>query len=219
MATASEFSSDPSPDVRQEVATKLRLLGFLPLAFFIAHLSFYWRNGGMENMFWMCNVANLALAAGLFLGLQRLIRIAVLWLIPGLPLWLYYVTVNGGWLVTSFFTHIGGLIVGLFVLYKIGAGRWMWLHGFVLFLIVQQASRSLTRPESNVNIAHVVDPAWAGVFSSYGLYWMATTLTVAAVLWVLGLILLKIFPSDGVLKRPQRHEDTKEHKAVNHSNY
>src|SRR6185295_10879446 len=155
MASASESTPHSSTGVQQDVATRLRLLGFLPLMFFIAHLSFYWRNGGMENMFWMCNVANLALAAGLFLGLRPMIRIAVLWLIPGLPLWLYYVTVNGGWLVTSFFTHIGGLIVGLFVLYKIGAGRWMWFHGFVLFLIVQQASRSLTPPESNVNIAHV----------------------------------------------------------------
>ena len=195
MATASESTIDPSPRVRQNVAAKLRLLGLLPLAFFIAHLSFYWRNGGMENMFWMCNVANLALAAGLFLGVCWLIRIAVLWLIPGLPLWLYYVAVNGGWLVTSFFTHIGGLMVGLFVLYKVGAGRWTWLHGFVLFLIVQQASRTLTLPQSNVNIAHAVDPAWAGVFSRYSWYWLATTLTVAACLWGLGLILLKLFPS------------------------
>ena len=198
MATASEFSSDPSPAVRQDLATKLRLLGFLPLMFFIAHLSFYWRNGGMENMLWMCNVANLALAVGLFLGVRWMIRVAVLWLIPGLPLWLYYVAVNGGWLVTSFFTHIGGLIVGLFVLYRIGADRWTWLHGFVLFLIVQQASRTFTLAQSNVNIAHVVDPAWAGVFSNYWLYWLGTTLTVAAGLWGLGLTLLKLFPSRAI---------------------
>lgn len=195
MATASESTRDPSHVVRQDVATTLRLLGFLPLAFFIAHLSFYWRNGGMENMLWMCNVANLALAAGLFLGVRWMIRVAVLWLIPGLPLWLYYVAVNGGWLVTSFFTHIGGLIVGLLALYKIGGGRRTWLHGFALFLIVQQLSRTFTVPQANVNIAHIVDPAWAGVFSSYWWYWLATTLTVAAVLWVLGLILLKLFPS------------------------
>ena len=194
MATASESTKGCSTEVRQDVAARLRLLGLLPLAFFTAHMSFYWRNGGMENMFWMCNVANLALAAGLFLGVRWLIRIAVLWLIPGLPIWLYYVAVNGGWLVTSFFTHIGGLIVGLFVLQRIGAGRWTWLHGFVLFLIVQQASRMLTLPQSNVNIAHVVDPAWAGVFNTYWLYWLATTLTVAAGLWGLGLILLKLFP-------------------------
>ena len=193
MATASESTRDPSP-VRQGVAATLRLLGFLPLAFFIAHLSFYWRNGGMENMLWMCNVANFMLAAGLFLGVRWMIRVAVLWLIPGLPLWLYYVAVNGGWLVTSFFTHIGGLIVGLLALYEIGSGRWTWLHGFVLFLIVQQLSRTFTLPQSNVNAAHIVDPAWAGVFISYWSYWLATTLAVASVLWVLGLILLKLFP-------------------------
>ncbi len=66
MATASESTGDLSLGVRQDVASKLRLLGVLPLAFFIAQLSFYWRTGGMENMLWMCNVANLALAARSF---------------------------------------------------------------------------------------------------------------------------------------------------------
>ena len=203
MATVSESTRDRSPQVRQDIAIKLRLLGFLPLAFFIAHLSFYWRNGGMENMLWMCNVANLVLAAGLFLGVRWMIRVAALWLIPGLPLWLYYVAVNGGWLVTSFFTHIGGLIVGLLALYKIGSGRWTWLHGFVLFLMVQQLSRTFTLPQSNVNVAHSVDPSLEGVFSKYRWYWLATTLTVAAVLWVLGLILLKLFPPR--YPRPSAH--------------
>ena len=88
MATASESTGDHSPDVRLDVASRLRLFGVLPLAFFIAHLCFYWRNGGLEQMLWMCTVANLALAAGLFLDVRWMIRVAALWLIPGLFLWL-----------------------------------------------------------------------------------------------------------------------------------
>ena len=194
METASGSTKDLSSGVRHDGATDLRLLGLLPLAFFIAQLSFYWRNGGMENILWMCNVGNLALAAGLLLGVRWMIRVAVLWLIPGLPLWLYYETVNGGWLVTSFLTHFGGLIVGLCAVYKNGAGRLTWLHAFVFFLIFQQLSRRFTPPAPNVNVAHIVPPGWEGMFHSYRAYWLTSTLTVALTLWGLGQISLFLFP-------------------------
>jgi len=148
----------------------------------------------MENMLWMCNVVNLALAVGLFLGVRWMIRVAVLWLVPGLPLWLYYETLNGGWLLTSFLTHIGGLTVGLFAVYKTGSGHRTWLHAFVFFLIFQQFSRAFTPPASNVNVAHIVPPGWEGMFNSYRVYWLISTLTVAPTLWLLGRISLSLFP-------------------------
>src|ERR1041385_1359909 len=39
--------------------TKLRLLGMLPLIFFLAQGVHYWRRNELGNMLWMCNVGNL----------------------------------------------------------------------------------------------------------------------------------------------------------------
>ncbi|HLG15495.1 MAG TPA: hypothetical protein VJH03_13485 [Blastocatellia bacterium] len=179
------------------VSPRPRLLGFLPLVFFLAHSVYYWKNGGLGNLLWMCNVANLMLAAGLMLGWRWLIRLSVIWLVPGLPLWLYYVAFTGGWLLTSFFTHVGGLIVGLAALSAVRASEWTWLHGFAWYVILQQVSRVATAPELNVNVAHSVYQGWENAFGAYWQYWLATTALTAVGLWILGWILLKLFPPGG----------------------
>ena len=45
---------------------RFRLLGLLPLVFFLAQTIHYRRVGGMGNLLWMCNLGNLLLAIGLF---------------------------------------------------------------------------------------------------------------------------------------------------------
>jgi len=102
----------------------------------------------------MCNIGNLVLAIGLFLGRPVIIRLAVFWLIPGLPLWIWYMVLRGGWLLTSTFTHVGGLVVGLFALSKIRADRRAWLYAFAWYLLAQQISRLTTPAELNVSAAH-----------------------------------------------------------------
>jgi hypothetical protein len=44
----------------------------------------------------MCNIGNLVLASGLFLARPLLIRVALIWLLPSLPIWLWFV-VRPGW--------------------------------------------------------------------------------------------------------------------------
>lgn len=177
-----------------DAAAKLRLLGLLPLGFFLAHGLYYWKHVGLGNMLWMCTLANLMLAAGLLIGYAWLIRLAVIWLIPGLPLWLFYLAQDGEWLVTSFFTHVGGLIVGLVVLSVVRFDRRTSMHAFLWYLFLQQISRMVTAPALNVNVAHNVYQGWETVFSAYWQYWLATTALAAIGLWVLGLVLLKLFP-------------------------
>jgi hypothetical protein len=196
MKAALAAAAEPSQVGSRAVTVSTRLLGLLPLAFFLAHLSYYWRNGGLEQMLWICTVSNLALAVGLFCGARWIIRLAVLWLIPGLPLWLYYLAVNGGWLITSFLTHVGALTVGVVALHRVRANRWTWLHASLYFLLIQQLTRMLTTPESNVNVAHSVYPGWETLFSGYLQYWLATTSSVVAGLWFPGMIILRLFPPE-----------------------
>ncbi|HLR05324.1 MAG TPA: hypothetical protein VK117_05900, partial [Pyrinomonadaceae bacterium] len=70
---------------------RFRLLGFLPVIFFLAQAIHYWRVGGMGNLLWICNAGSLVLAIGLFLDRRELIRAAAIWTIPGLALWIRYV--------------------------------------------------------------------------------------------------------------------------------
>ena len=168
--------------------------------FFTAHLlfyatdPFYASNRGVENMLWMCNVGNLVLAAGLLLGQPRVVRLAVIWLVPGLPLWVFDAILRGGLLFTSFLTHIGGLAVGLIAMRSVRADKWTWAYGFGWYLLVQQLSRLFTSEFWNVNVAHKAYPGYEQVVSQYWQFWILTSLMVAVGLCILGFILIKLFP-------------------------
>jgi hypothetical protein len=199
--TATTQSGQPVAQVGAVAKSfRFRLLGLLPLAFFTAHFVFYWKapfyaeNRGVDNMLWMCNVGNLVLAIGILTLRPWLIRLAVIWLIPGLPLWLFEVVRNGGWLLTSFLTHIGGLAVGLVAIQRVRADKVSWLYALVWYVAAQILSRLLTSPYWNVNIAHRIYGGYEGVVDRYWHFWVITTLMVAGGLWILGFILFKLFP-------------------------
>ncbi len=44
-------------------AINIQWLGFLPLLFFFAQAIYYWRNGSLGNMLWMCNIGNLCMCS------------------------------------------------------------------------------------------------------------------------------------------------------------
>lgn len=184
------------------LTARFRLLGLLPLLFFILHANYYRQAGGLSHLLWMCNIGNLVLAIGLFLARPVLVRVAVIWLLPGLPIWLWFVVRPGWWILTSFFAHAGGLIIGLIALRKVRANRWMWLQAFVWYLLIQEICRLFTPPELNVNGAHLIFPEFKTAFSTYGQFWIVGTLVVAVGLWIIGFALLKVFP-------PTWHGDSK----------
>jgi hypothetical protein len=171
-----------------------RLLGIFPLLFFLLQGIHYWRIGQLGNMLWMCNVGNLMLAFGLFFENAMLIRVAVLWMIPGLAVWFVYVVWAWGVFFSSMLAHVGGIVVGILALKKVGMDSTAWLYALGWYFFAQLVSRFLTEPSLNVNVAHAVDPGWQLTFSSYWKFWLVLTSAVAIVLWLLGLILWKIFP-------------------------
>ena len=73
-------------DYQTDIPTlRYRLLGLLPLLFFILHANYYRETGGLPHMLWMCNIGNLMLAIGMFLDHRELIRAAAIWTIPEPP--------------------------------------------------------------------------------------------------------------------------------------
>src|ERR1044071_4295704 len=152
--------------------TKLRLLGILPLIFFLAQGVHYWKINQLGNMLWMCNIGNLLLAMGLFLEKPVVIRLSAIWMIPGLFIWIRYVVLAWGVFLTSTLAHIGGLAVALIALSQVRMDRTAWRWAFGWYLMVQLASRLVTPAELNVNLAHAIQTGWEQTFHSYWTFWL-----------------------------------------------
>jgi hypothetical protein len=183
---------------------KFRLLGILPLLFFLGQGSHYWRIQELGHMLWMCNIGNLLLAIGLFVDSRRLMRVAIIWTIPGLIIWFLYVVLEWGVFFTSTLAHVGGLIVGLFVLRRIGMDRRSWVYAFIWYLLIQFASRLFTADDLNVNLAHKIQPGWDQRFGSYWQFWLVLTVVTACVLWLVERLFRWIWPM-----RVAQHEVTR----------
>lgn len=151
-------------------------------------------------MLWMCNIGNLILAVGLFLNNALLIRIAVIWLVPGLFVWLIYVVLPWGVFLSSTVIHLGGLVVGLIAIRKIGMDRMAWAYAFLWFLGVQLLSRLATATELNVNLSQGIQPGWREAFDAYWKFWLVLTAGTAVILWFIGLGLRKLWPAAPKLK-------------------
>ena len=186
---------------------QFRLLGFLPLLFFLAQAIHYWQIHQLGHMFWMCNIGNLLLALGIFFEQALLVRVAVIWSVPGLVVWCLYVVPTWGLLLTgrmsleqvygvisSTLAHVGGLSAGIIVLRKVRMNGSAWASAFIWYFIVQLASRLLTSADMNVNLSHRVQDGWEGSFPNYWKFWLILSALVGICLWLLGLILRRLWP-------------------------
>ena len=176
--------------------TRLRLLGLLPLFFFLAQGVHYWRINELGHMLWMCNIGNLLLAMGLFLEKPVVVKLAAIWTIPGVVVWFLYVVLAWGIFLTSTLAHVGGLIVAIFALSKYRMDRTAWRWAFCWYLVIQILSRFVTPRELNVNLAHAIQPGWEQSFQSYWTFWLTLTLVSIVVLWFSGLLLWSFWPAD-----------------------
>ena len=173
--------------------TKLRLLGLLPLFFFLTQVVHYWRINQLGHLMWMCNIGNLLLALGLFLEKPVVVRLAAIWTIPGLLIWFLYVVLVWELFLSSVLAHVGGLLVAMVALRHYGMDRRSWRWAFGWYLVVQLLSRFFTPPELNVNLAHAIQPGWEEAFPSYWSFWLVLTIVIFVLLWVCGLLLFGIF--------------------------
>ena len=178
--------------------TRLRLLGLLPLLFFLAQGVHYWRTNELGHLLWMCNIGNLLLAMGLFLEQPVLVRLAAIWTVPGLVVWFLYVVLTWGIFLTSTLAHVGGIAVAIIALSKYRMDRTAWRWAFGWYLGIQLLSRFLTPANLNVNLAHAIQPGWEQAFGSYWTFWLTLTLVAIVVLWLSGLLLWSIWPAHDV---------------------
>jgi hypothetical protein len=155
----------------------------------------------------MCNIGNLLLALGLFFEQAILIRVAVIWMAPGVVVWFVYVVpswvglLSGRFgytelfgVVSSTLAHLGGFCVGIIALRKIRLDKRAWLYAFIWYFIVQLLSRLVTPAAMNVNLSHNIQPGWEQTFSSYWKFWFVLTTLIGLGLWSLGRLLGMLWP-------------------------
>lgn len=170
-----------------------RWLGVLPLIFFLAQAIHYWRIDQLGHMVWMCNIGNLILALALFFEKPVLVRVAAIWMVPGLVVWFIYVVLAWGVFFSSTLAHVGGLTVAMFALKWYRMDRTSWRYAFGWYLAIQLISRFSTPADLNVNLAHAIAPGWERTFQSYWSFWLVLTAVGAAVLWLTGMLLWSIW--------------------------
>jgi hypothetical protein len=203
-----KVASDNNLRIYNLADKQFRLLGFLPLLFFLAQAIHYWQTKQLGHMLWMCNIGNLLLALGIFFEQALLIRVAVFWSMPGVIVWCLYVVPTWGMFLTgkgsagelygvvsSTLAHVGGLSVGILVLRKIRMNGSAWAYAFLWYFIVQLASRIVTPVALNVNLSQRVQDGWEGLFTSYLKFWLILTALVGVCLWLLGLMLKRFWPA------------------------
>jgi hypothetical protein len=177
------------------------------LLFFTAQAIHYWQINEVGQMLWMCNIGNLLLAVGMFLEEAMLIRIAVIWMVPGVLVWFLYVVPTWGMLLAGKFSysqsygvfsstlaHIGGISIGAVALRKVGMDSRAWFYAFVWYLAVQLLSRLVTPAALNVNLSHRAYEGWEQTFTSYWKFWFLLTLLAAFLLWILVVSLKMVLP-------------------------
>ena len=174
---------------------QFRLLGVIPLLFFISRLIEYVSVGTPSHIQWCCHISNLLLAVGMILANPWMIRIAAFWLILGVPPWIIDMINIRIITPVSVFSHLGGFLIALFAIRKVGAKRWSWVPALIYFLMLQQISRFTTPASLNVNVGHNAYGPWKDLFSSYWKYWLVSTALTAALLWMIEVALLKLFKS------------------------
>jgi len=159
------------------------------------------QHGRAADSLWACHLSTLLLGFGILLGVSVLIRIATLWIVVGVPLWLYDLLLGNELRIFSSLTHIGGLLIALYALSIIGFRSTTWLYALLLFFVLQ-AVCSVTTPEVlNVNVSQYIRAEWQWLFSSYSWYWIFNTLLGGFGMYIADRVLMAIFHKKSFAKK------------------
>lgn len=180
--------------MNEPLELRYRLMGLLPIAFFVVQTIHYWRFGGMGHLLWICNLGNVLLGIGLLVSHRELIRTAAIWTIPGLAIWIFYVLIPSGIYFSTTLAHVGGIIVGMIALSRVRMDRWAWAYAFAWGLLTQLVARLVAPAELNVNVAHRVQDGMEQTFTSYWKFWIVLMIAVASTLWLIGKALAFVWP-------------------------
>ncbi|MGE0489226.1 MAG: hypothetical protein AB7S38_08430 [Vulcanimicrobiota bacterium] len=154
----------------------------IPLGLFLLDFADNARRGVVWDSLWMCQLANLLMGLGVLLERPYVVRMGVLWIVAGTPLWLRELTLDPTIAPVSYLSHLGGLA---FAIYWLRQGKQngapVWLEAWLFFVAVRLACGWLTPAALNINASHSARDV---VGLAFWQYWLVTTLVGAACLYL-----------------------------------
>jgi len=175
-------------------ATNFRLIGVLPIIIFVARLIQYVQ---LDKPGWIlasCHISNLMLGVGMIFDAPLLIRVAAIWLVIGLPMWIIDAIVSHELWWSSVYSHAGGFIIAIYAISKARTTGNSWLPATVWFVFLQMVARYTTAEKLNINISQFPYELVKGRFSSYWTFWPVLLIIIIAMVLAVELMLLKFFP-------------------------
>ena len=158
----------------------MKKLGLAALVCYAIHAAFHVINGRPEEVLWMCHLGAALVGIGLFFSSAVTNGIGTLFLCVGTPLWLMYLSGGGEFYPTSCFPHLGGLVIGLYGVRRLGLRSGTWWKAVTALITLILVCRLVTPPAANVNVAFAIYPGWERFFPSHPIY-LATMMAQAAV--------------------------------------
>lgn len=191
-STFDALSATVSP---QWKTRQFQLIGILPFLIFLWRLIQYISVGTPDWIIYSCHVSTLLLGVGMVVGSAWMIRVAAIWLVIGLPMWIIDAWVTQVVWVASIFSHVGGFFLALYAISKVRATGQSWLPALLWFVGLQMLTRYTTRPELNINVAHTPYELFKDTYSGYWVFWIVCTLVVAFMVWIVEFCLARFYPA------------------------
>ena len=167
-------------------------LGLLAFACYLLHATYHVLDHHPENLLWSCHLATVLVGIALLRGSATINGIAFLWLLVGDLIWTIDLANGAEFLPTSLFTHVGGLILSLVALGKLGMPRQVWWKAMLTIWMLQDVTRRTVPPAGNVNLAFGVWPGWEGVFPSYLVFELMLLVSMLSFLFIVEAVTRRI---------------------------
>jgi hypothetical protein len=168
--------------------------GLAAIGFYTTHVAHWVRLRKAENALWACHLGCLFVGIGWLAPWPLANAIGLLWLLPGIFFWGLFLADGGLFTWSSFLTHVGGNVLGLWGVVVLGfpAGAW-WKAGagYVLLILL---CRPISRLSENVNFSLRVWPGWETRFPSYRQFLVLLVMGAFGLFLVLELLLRHFLP-------------------------
>jgi hypothetical protein len=106
------------------------------------------------ELLWACHLGNMAVVIGLLTKCRWLNAVGTLILFVGLPLWFINLFTGGRLIITSPVMHVGGPLMGLVGIRRLGLPDRDWLIALFFMTFVILFCRFATPSDQNINLAH-----------------------------------------------------------------
>jgi len=170
------------------------IAGTLAVLFYGIHAGVLIHGKEPYHLIWSCHLGCILVGAGLLIPQPWLFSTGFFWLTMGVPLWILNVLTSDDFMLTSTFSHIGGIAIAICGLKLLKMPRYSWAAATAGLVILGAISRSVTPEHANVNLSFSVWKGWEETFPSYFWYVAMLLSTAAIAFFVLEWMIRKFQP-------------------------